>query len=147
MELFIVSILALFLLSVENSGFAVNVGMSFQTPEEFFLGQEPEQVSSEYFNPASYISDDPNESGMYSWNFFYFFFFFFFSLWFGLLNIFLHNAKGPIFSRKNPIELVIFVASPSAGKSTFYWNHLQPLGYERVNQDTLKTVSGHGKSS
>ena len=28
----------------------------------------------------------------------------------------------------------------STGKSTFYWNHLRPLGYERVNQDQLKTV-------
>lgn len=43
------------------------------------------------------------------------------------------------FLKKNPVELVIFVGSPGAGKSTFYWNHLQPLGYERVNQDILKT--------
>lgn len=31
--------------------------------------------------------------------------------------------------------------SPGSGKSTFYWTKLEPLGYERVNQDTLKTVS------
>lgn len=37
--------------------------------------------------------------------------------------------------------MVIFCGSPGAGKSTFYWNVLQPLGYERVNQDILKTVS------
>ncbi|KAJ5367368.1 Polynucleotide kinase 3 phosphatase [Penicillium brevicompactum] len=43
------------------------------------------------------------------------------------------------FSRKHPVELVIFCGSPGAGKSTFYWNHLEPLGYERVNQDILKT--------
>lgn len=30
--------------------------------------------------------------------------------------------------------------SPGAGKSTFYWKQLQPLGYERVNQDILKSV-------
>ena len=29
--------------------------------------------------------------------------------------------------------------SPASGKSTFYWTKLKPLGYERVNQDTLKT--------
>ncbi|KAL5363801.1 polynucleotide kinase 3 phosphatase-domain-containing protein [Aspergillus floccosus] len=45
----------------------------------------------------------------------------------------------PPFSRKNPLELVIFCGSPGAGKSTFYWDYLEPLGYERVNQDTLKT--------
>ncbi|KAI2293554.1 DNA kinase/phosphatase Pnk1, partial [Ophidiomyces ophidiicola] len=38
-------------------------------------------------------------------------------------------------------ELVIFCGSPGAGKSTFYWKYLEPLGYERVNQDILKTVS------
>jgi bifunctional polynucleotide phosphatase/kinase len=45
------------------------------------------------------------------------------------------------FNRKHPLELVIFCGSPGAGKSTYYWNNLQPLGYERVNQDILKTVS------
>ena len=50
------------------------------------------------------------------------------------------SSAEPLFTKKNPLELVIFVASPGAGKSTFYWNHLKPLGYERVNQDILKTV-------
>jgi predicted ABC-type ATPase len=49
-------------------------------------------------------------------------------------------TASPPFSRKNPQELVIFCGSPGAGKSTFYWDYLEPLGYERVNQDTLKTV-------
>lgn len=44
------------------------------------------------------------------------------------------------FSRRNPVELVIFCGSPGSGKSTFYWNTLKPLGYERVNQDILKSV-------
>lgn len=31
------------------------------------------------------------------------------------------------------------MGSPGAGKSTFYRRNLEPLGFERVNQDTLKT--------
>ncbi|KAJ5760149.1 hypothetical protein N7520_007305 [Penicillium odoratum] len=45
----------------------------------------------------------------------------------------------PIFTRKNPLELVIFCGSPASGKSTYFRNNLEPLGYERVNQDILKT--------
>jgi bifunctional polynucleotide phosphatase/kinase len=45
------------------------------------------------------------------------------------------------FTKRNPQELVIFCGSPGAGKSSFYWTTLKPLGYERVNQDLLKTVS------
>lgn len=44
------------------------------------------------------------------------------------------------FSRRHPLELVIFCGSPASGKSSFYWDVLKPLGYERVNQDTLKSV-------
>lgn len=44
------------------------------------------------------------------------------------------------FSKKEELEIVIFCGSPGAGKSTFYWKYLKPLGYERVNQDILKTV-------
>ncbi|KAI4132017.1 MAG: hypothetical protein LQ347_002725 [Umbilicaria vellea] len=55
------------------------------------------------------------------------------------------NADGllaPIvFDKKNKLDLVVLCGSPGAGKSTFYWNHLKPLGYERVNQDILKTVN------
>ncbi|KAH6637347.1 polynucleotide kinase 3 phosphatase-domain-containing protein [Chaetomium tenue] len=36
-------------------------------------------------------------------------------------------------------DIVLFVGFPGAGKSTFYWKYLEPLSYERVNQDTLKS--------
>ncbi|EPE36814.1 HAD-like protein [Glarea lozoyensis ATCC 20868] len=55
---------------------------------------------------------------------------------------FLPNTAAEViapFSRNSPQDLVVFVGSPGAGKSTFYWHNLQPLGYERVNQDILKT--------
>ncbi|TLD22662.1 PNK3P-domain-containing protein [Venturia nashicola] len=61
-----------------------------------------------------------------------------------------------VYAKANDVDLVIYCGSPACGKSTFYWKHLKPLGYERVNQDILKsrdrcikTASGHlanGKS-
>lgn len=45
---------------------------------------------------------------------------------------------GTTFEKKYDQEVVLFCAPPGAGKSTFYWKHLEPLGYTRVNQDVLK---------
>ncbi|KAL8912784.1 MAG: hypothetical protein Q9172_007438 [Xanthocarpia lactea] len=60
------------------------------------------------------------------------------------------DASPPAIEKRNPLDIVIFCGSPASGKSTFYRKHLQPLGYERVNQDTLKThndavraIAGH----
>ncbi|EFX06234.1 diphosphomevalonate decarboxylase [Grosmannia clavigera kw1407] len=36
-------------------------------------------------------------------------------------------------------ELLVFCGPPAAGKSSFFRDCLDPLGYQRVNQDTLKT--------
>ena len=47
----------------------------------------------------------------------------------------------PIITKSDVLDIVLLVGSPGAGKSSFYWKHLQPLGYGRVNQDILKTVS------
>ncbi|KAK3988791.1 putative bifunctional polynucleotide phosphatase/kinase [Cladorrhinum sp. PSN332] len=40
---------------------------------------------------------------------------------------------------KHEKEILLFVGPPGAGKSTFFWKVLNPLGYVRINQDTLKT--------
>lgn len=47
------------------------------------------------------------------------------------------------FTKIHPLDIIVLCGSPGAGKSTFYWTVLQPLGYERVNQDILKTVCSH----
>lgn len=44
-----------------------------------------------------------------------------------------------IFEKKNDKDIVLFCGPPGAGKSSFFWKHLKPLGYERVNQDLLKS--------
>lgn len=89
---------------------AANIGVRFQTPEEFFLGAEVESYSRN-FEPAEFLEKTTLATG-----------------------------KSVPFVKSNTQELVIFCGSPGAGKSSFYWNVLEPLGYERVNQDILKTV-------
>jgi bifunctional polynucleotide phosphatase/kinase len=45
----------------------------------------------------------------------------------------------PIIPPSSSPDIILFVGSPAAGKSSFYRNHLLPMGYSRINQDTLKT--------
>lgn len=47
--------------------------------------------------------------------------------------------KDHLFERLAAQEIVLFVGSPAAGKSSYYSTFLKPLGYTRINQDTLKT--------
>ncbi|KAF2847999.1 PNK3P-domain-containing protein [Plenodomus tracheiphilus IPT5] len=95
--------------SCVDRDFAANIGLPFHTPEEFFLNEEPRSFVRS-FNPVHYLQE---------------------------------RAERPTntikFSKADRIELVLFCGSPGAGKSSFYWRHLQPLDYGRVNQDILKT--------
>jgi len=43
------------------------------------------------------------------------------------------------YTKRNKQDIVLFCGSPGAGKSTFYWENLKSLGYERINQDVLKS--------
>ncbi|KAK5073804.1 DNA kinase/phosphatase Pnk1 [Lithohypha guttulata] len=90
---------------------AANIGIKFQTPEEFFLGLETEPYSQS-FEPKQFL-----ESALSA------------------------NVPKSSFTKQSEQELVTFCGSPGAGKSSFYWKMLQPQAYERVNQDVLKTVS------
>ena len=97
--------------SSSDRDFAANVGIGFKTPEEFFLDQSP-KPSTRSFDPSIYL-----ETQMTSRT----------------------DSTAVLFTKKNDLDIVLFCGSPGAGKSTFYWQHMQPLGYERVNQDILKT--------
>lgn len=46
-----------------------------------------------------------------------------------------------LIEQNNEKDIILFCGPPGAGKSTFYWKYLKPLGYGRVNQDTLKTYA------
>ena len=91
--------------------FASNIGIAFKTPEEFFLGEETKPFVRS-FDPAHYLGPEVNSAT---------------------------DATPVLFTKKNEVDIVLFCGSPGAGKSTFYWKHMKPLGYERVNQDILKS--------
>lgn len=95
--------------SCSDRDLAHNVGINFHTPEEFFLSEEVRPFAR-LFDPNTYLADIVTSDAI---------------------------SKPTIFTRKHPLELVLFCGSPGAGKSTFYWENLKHLGYERVNQDLL----------
>jgi bifunctional polynucleotide phosphatase/kinase len=97
--------------SCSDRDFAANARIGFRTPEEFFLN-EGAKPFTRTFDPMTYLQTEVTSQ----------------------------TEHTPIvFSKKNKLDIVLFCGSPGAGKSTFYWRHMQPLGYERVNQDILKT--------
>lgn len=98
--------------------FAANLGISFRTPEEYFLDEEPRPFSRA-FEPATYIKDQADKPPP------------------GELSL---EANTTFKLPAKPV-IVLFCGSPGAGKSSFYWRNLKPIGYARVNQDILKTVS------
>lgn len=95
--------------SCSDRNFAHNAGIEYKTPEEFFLAEDPRDFDREFD-----VAHHP---------------------WPGESN----QLESAIFEKKNKKDIVICCGPPGAGKSTFFWKHLKPLGYERVNQDTLKS--------
>lgn len=95
--------------SCSDRNFAHNVGISYKTPEEFFLGEKPRDFTRD-FDLASF----PFEAAA-------------------------QGEDTELFKKTNDKDIVMFCGPPGAGKSTFFWNYLKPLGYERINQDTLKS--------
>ncbi|KAF7302604.1 hypothetical protein HMN09_00894900 [Mycena chlorophos] len=91
---------------------ALNVGVRFFTPEEYFLGEDPDpKFSLKGFHPSSLPEALP----------------------------LFEPVSSPLLPLKPTQELVLFIGYPCLGKSTFYRTHFEPKGYEHINQDTLGT--------
>ncbi|KAG8897496.1 hypothetical protein FRB99_008114 [Tulasnella sp. 403] len=97
---------------VSDRLYALNVGIPFYTPEEFFLKKSPRKFTLRGFHPSS-LTSDPAAS---------------------------LSTSSP-FVPPNPTspEIVLFVGYPSVGKTSFYKKHFAPAGYVHVNQDKLKS--------
>ena len=92
--------------SSSDRNLAHNIGIPYQTPEEYFLREKPREFVRD-FNLASYpfVAGDG-------------------------------DLTAEVFDTKDQ-NVVLFCGPPGAGKSTLYQTLLEPLGYERINQDTL----------
>ncbi|XP_068563020.1 bifunctional polynucleotide phosphatase/kinase [Cebidichthys violaceus] len=87
--------------------FALNIGLQFHTPEEYFLGWKSAPYSLPSFDPRKLDSTaalfDPPSACLTS----------------------------------SRTEVIVAVGFPASGKSTFFQTHVIPKGYVYVNRDTL----------
>ncbi|GAA5869573.1 hypothetical protein JCM3774_005483 [Rhodotorula dairenensis] len=97
---------------------AMNCGLPFMTPEEFFLGKPAVPFDLKGWDPLKYDHEAPLFS----------------------------PTSSPLLPRRNsefeddhPPEVVIFVGYPGAGKTSFFKTHFAPKGYVHINQDTLRS--------
>ncbi|THG99041.1 hypothetical protein EW026_g3231 [Hermanssonia centrifuga] len=91
---------------------ALNVGIPFLTPEEYFLGLKPADFTLPGFHVSSLPSNLPA----------------------------ITPTSTPLLPQPgSPPEIMLFVGFPALGKSSFYRKYFQPSGYIHVNQDTLRT--------
>lgn len=95
----------------------MNLKIPFYTPEEYFLGDPPAPFILGAFNPFDYIPT-PTPSANEVAN---------------------KITQSHLITHAPEPDVILFVGSPASGKSTFFRGHLLPMGYSRINQDTLKT--------
>lgn len=104
--------------------FAMNLKIPFHTPEEYFLGDPPAKFAMGQFNPLDYIPTSTQQEPQAKKN---------------AVTVDSQPLTIPLINPPSKPDVILFVGSPAGGKSTFYLENLHPIGYARVNQDTLKT--------
>ena len=96
--------------SCTDRKFACNIGVNFETPEEFFLGfQKCTKFSFGDFDPRATVLSEYRPK--------------------------IHPAGAVLIHHDS--EVVVFVGFPASGKSTFYEKIMKPNGYVHVNRDKL----------
>ncbi|KAF8436933.1 polynucleotide kinase 3 phosphatase-domain-containing protein [Boletus edulis BED1] len=90
---------------------AMNIGIPFHTPEEYFLALP----KAPYKLPGFHVSSLPKTTDL------------------------LCPPTAEIVPALSRPELVLLTGFPCLGKSSFYCRHFAPAGYVHVNQDTLGT--------
>ncbi|XP_077982850.1 bifunctional polynucleotide phosphatase/kinase-like [Glandiceps talaboti] len=95
--------------SLSDRLFSMNIGVTFYTPEEYFLRSKTAPFEMPKFDPRSIDKNTP------------------------LLVPKSANVTSDV------QEVIIMVGYPACGKSTFAQLYLLPKGYVHVNRDTMKT--------
>lgn len=89
--------------------FAINVGLKFYTPEEFFLGQRSVPYKKPDFEPRNVDASGP----------------------------LMQPPDAPLFQKKQ--EVILLVGFPGSGKSNFAEHHALQSSYDVINRDSLGT--------
>lgn len=93
--------------------FALNLGIKFYTPKEFFLDiHDKKNMTITYTN---YVADAMGSDGEFE------------------------NELYEDFKPSKKQEMIIMCGYPGSGKSYYVKNYIEPKGYVRINRDTLKT--------
>lgn len=108
--------------------FALNVGIKFMTPEEFFLADSPEyEYKMLGINPTKYLKAIDNGDDKIIINVT--------STKTETIDICSDHVKFKPRSK----ELIIMIAPPGSGKTDFVKKYILPHGYVHINQDICKT--------
>ncbi|XP_055343787.1 uncharacterized protein F21D5.5-like [Paramacrobiotus metropolitanus] len=99
--------------SLADRLFALNCGLPFKTPEEFFLNRKPEKYEITSFDPKAYLADVA--AG----------------------KIVLLSPAVPLSPASQ--EVIVLVGLQGSGKSHFAREYLKAGSYVHINRDTLKT--------
>lgn len=94
-----------------DRSFAYNIGLTFKTPEEYFLSEEE---AKDYHLPSLDIIKR-----------------------YGNIKKEVKQDYSDLF-KDDSQEVVILVGQPASGKSTFCKKYILPKGYVHINRDTLK---------